>query len=76
MCWIVSSHNIGKFLLICITAPAPLSQSDEHKGKQIVHYVSSDLKKRSCAATLVGAYCIIYRGMTPEEACVHSIIAH
>ena len=29
---------------------------------------NSNLKKRSCAAVLVGAYCIIYRDMSPEEA--------
>lgn len=44
------------------------SQSPDHEGKQIVHYASSEPKKRSCSATLIGAYCIIYRGMTPEEA--------
>eukprot|EP00038_Savillea_parva_P031071 m.82650 g.82650 ORF g.82650 m.82650 type:complete len:543 (-) comp9486_c1_seq1:195-1823(-) len=45
-----------------------LLKSPDHAAKQIVHYATTEPKKRSCAATLIGAYCVIYRGMTPEEA--------
>jgi len=43
-------------------------QHPDLEGKTLVFYTSHDAHKRANGAVLIGAYAVIYLGMTPEEA--------
>lgn len=43
-------------------------QNQDYKKHKIYHYTSTDFKKRSNAAYLMGAYLLICKGKTSDEA--------
>jgi cell division cycle 14 len=59
--------NLSMTHKFCLELNKTLNK-EKHKDYKIYHYTSLDAKKRSCAAVLMGAYIVIYKEKTAEEA--------
>eukprot|EP00040_Diaphanoeca_grandis_P016743 m.86767 g.86767 ORF g.86767 m.86767 type:complete len:505 (+) comp26000_c0_seq1:175-1689(+) len=59
--------NIGIVFRYC-TFLNDILNSNQYKGKKIVHCTCSNTMKRSNAACLIASYAILFLGCTPEEA--------
>jgi len=59
--------NLAHLVDYCRLLEALLSD-DEYADKAIIHYTSTDPRKRSNAATLIASFAVIVLGKTPEEA--------